>query len=79
MCRFFEELKEIDKMMNKCSNFDEWYEISLDADEICLKISECNIKCGNNGCKGLQRNSHNDLEPIIYYQMPCEFFEERSI
>lgn len=78
MCRLFEELKDIDKMMNKCSDFDEWYEISLEADEICLKISECNIKCGNNACKGLQRNSHYD-EELIYYEMPCEFFEERNI
>lgn len=61
MCRIYDELKEIDEMMDYCSNFDEWDVISNIADEICLKISECNIRCGNEGCRGLQRQGIDAL------------------
>lgn len=69
MCRVSEELEELSKQMENVNSFDEFEMIGASCDELCFKIANCNIKCGNPGCQFLQKSLYN-------YEELCSFEEE---
>lgn len=57
-CENAKELAKIGELMDNVHSYDEWAELNEIAEELCFKISNCDIKCGNKACYGLQ----NELE-----------------
>lgn len=61
VCNKPKELEKISQKMDNAQSYDEWAEYDSIADEICFKISECHIKCGNQYCYGLQNSDAINL------------------
>lgn len=60
MCRVSEELEELNKRMENVNSFDEFEMIGASCDELCFKVANCNIKCGNPSCQFLQKSLYSD-------------------
>ena len=53
-CEKPNKLAQISQKMDNSQSYQEWEYYNEQAEEICLKISECAKKCGNDACWGLQ-------------------------
>ena len=61
-CELAKKLAQIGQKMDESQSYEEWEEYNEIADELCLKISNCDIKCGNEACWGLQNSDLIELE-----------------
>lgn len=68
-CENAKELAKIGELMEKAHSYGEWEELNEVAEELCLKIAECSVKCGNDACYGLQNSDAIELafEESQYY------------
>ena len=46
--------------MENANSFDEFEMFGASADELCFEIANCNIKCGNQSCRLLQKSLYSD-------------------
>lgn len=56
VCEKPTKLAQISKKMDNSQSYEEWEYYNEQADELCITISECPKKCGNDACWGLQNS-----------------------